>query len=164
MSLVGDAVDVATGGMSIWMKIGAAVAGVALVVAALYGTAAHFENIGYQRRIVEEQAQGIKDLKFAAEQTQQLQRKLNEAQNELNIQKQKLAALTHNNVVLASQLRESTTKYNLSLSYYSRQALEKRVETLSNVLSECTAEYSALAAHADTSELDLQMYEKSWPK
>ena len=56
MSLVGDAVDVATGGMSIWMKIGAAVAGVALVVAALYGTAAHFENIGYQRRIVEEQA------------------------------------------------------------------------------------------------------------
>lgn len=164
MSLFGDAISTATGGMSIWWKIGSAVATLILALGALYGTAKHFENIGYQKRIVEEQAQGIKDLKSAVERTQQLQHKLNEAQNELNIQKQKLATLTRNNVVLASQLRESTTKYNLSLSYYSRQALEKRVETLSNVLSECTAEYSALASHADATELDLQLYEKSWPK
>jgi predicted RNase H-like nuclease (RuvC/YqgF family) len=164
MSLVGDAVDVATGGMSIWMKIGAVVAGVALVVALLYGTANHFENVGYERRISEEQAQGIKDLKAAALQTQQLQHQLNEAQNELIIQKQKLATLTSTNNQLVSRLRESTAKYNLNLSYYPRQALEKRVETLTTVVSECTAEYSSLAAHADTSELDLQMYDKSWPK
>ena len=164
MSLIGDAVDAASGGVSIWVKLGAIVAGIALVGAVLYGTANHFENIGYQRRISEEQAQGIKDLKAAAEKTKELQHQLNEAQNELIIQKQKLAALTTNNSQLVSKLRESTTTYNLSLSYYSRQALEKRVETLTTVVTECTAEYSALAGHADASELDLQMYDKSWPK
>ena len=164
MSLISDAIGAASGGMSIWAKLGAILAGLALVVALLYGTANHFENVGYERRISEEQAQGIKDLKAAAEKTKELQHQLNEAQNELIIQKQKLATLTSTNNQLVSRLRESTAKYNLNLSYYSRQALEKRVETLTTVVSECTAEYSALAAHADTSELDLQMYDKSWPK
>jgi len=164
MSLIGDVVDTASGGMSIWVKIGAILTAIALVIAGLYGTAKHFENVGYQRRISEEQVQGIKDLKAAAEKTKELQHQLNEAQNELNIQKQKLATLTSTNNQLTSKLRESTAKYNLNLSYYSRQALEKRVETLTTVVTECTAEYSALAGHADTTELDLQMFDKSWPK
>lgn len=164
MSLIGDAVGAATGGMSIWWKIGSAAIALLLVLGALYGTAKHFEGIGYQKRISEEQEQGIKDLKAAALETQQLQHKLNEARNELTTQRQKLATLTNNNNLLASQLRESATKYNLNLSYYSRQALEKRVQTLSTVVTECTAEYSTVAAYADAAELDLQMFEKSWPK
>jgi predicted RNase H-like nuclease (RuvC/YqgF family) len=164
MNLFENILGTAEGGVSIWWKIGGAIIAVLAVVGCLYGITKHYENIGYERRISEEQAQGIKDLKAAAEKTKELQHQLNEAQNELIIQKQKLATLTSTNNQLVSRLRESTAKYNLNLSYYSRQALEKRVETLTTVVSECTAEYSALAAHADTSELDLQMYEKSWPK
>jgi GTPase involved in cell partitioning and DNA repair len=151
-------------GISIWWKIGGAAIAVLSIVGALYGATKHYENIGYQKRISEEQAQGIKDLKTAAIETQNLQQKLNEARNELIIQKQKLATLTAGNNLLVSQLRESTSKYNLNLSYYSRQTLEKRVETLSTVVAECTAEYSALARSADATELDLQMFDKSWPK
>lgn len=164
MSLFGDVLGTAAGGVSIWWKVGGVIIAVITIAGSLYGITKHYENIGYQKRISEEQAQGIKDLKAAAAETQNLQQKLNEARNELIVQKQKLAALTAGNNLLVSQLRESTSKYNLNLSYYSRQALEKRIETLSTVVTECTTEYSALARSADATELDLQMLDKSWPK
>lgn len=136
MSLFGNVLDTATGGMSIWWKIGSVIIAALIIIGGLYGTAKHFENIGYQKRIIEEQAQGIKDLQTAAKKTKELQQQLNEAQNELVIQKRNLATLTTTNNQLTSKLRESTSKYNLNLSYYSRQALEKRVQTLTTVVTD----------------------------
>ncbi len=164
MSLISDALDTASGGMSIWVKIGLIAAGVALVGLVLYGTADHFENVGYQRRAAEDEVQRNKDLQAAAIKTNELQHRLNEAQNELLIQKQNLAVLTANNSALVSKLRSSLAAYNSNLSNDSRKALEDRIQTLTTVVAECTTEYSTLAKHADNTELDLQMFDKSWPK
>lgn len=149
---------------SLLMKALAWLLAVVLVIGGLLALAHHFESIGYQRRINEEQQQLNKDLLAAAQETQRLQHKLNEAQNELNIQKQRIATLTAANGALTGQLRSSIAQYNGHLSSDSRQALEKRIQALSIVVQECTERYTALAGHADATELDLELFDQSYPK
>lgn len=137
---------------------------VLLLCGAVYELINHYENVGYQRRVAEEDVQRNKDLEAAAIKTRALQSQLDEAQYELSITKQKLATLTASNVVLANRLRDSLTKYNSNLSNDSKQALIERVNSLSDVLGECTSRYTEVAAKADSYTADLKMMQDSWPK
>ena len=142
--------------------------GIALAIILILGGAflviRHYETVGYQKRVAEEDVQRNKDLEIAAKQTLNLQNKLDEAQNELSVTKQKLVTLSNNNVVLTSKLRDSITAYNRNLPDYSKQALIERINTLSSVVGECTERYSEMANKADTYAADLKMMQDSWPK
>jgi chromosome segregation ATPase len=149
---------------SLLMKLIAWVLLITFIAGSLWGLAKHFENVGYDRRVNEEQLQLNKDLAQAAAKTQFLQTKLNEAQHELNLARQRITILTSTNNALAGKLRTSLALYNSNLSNDSRQTLEKRIQTLSTVVQECTDRYTALAGHADAIELDLDLFDKSYPK
>jgi len=135
-----------------------------LLCGTVYELINHYENVGYQRRVAEEDVQRNKDLEAAAIKTRALQSQLDEAQYELSITKQKLATLTASNVVLANRLRDSLAQYNSNLSNDSKQALIERVNSLSDVLGECTSRYTEVAAKADSYTADLKMMQDSWPK
>jgi len=149
---------------SIVFKLIAIAISILIIVGTVYEAINHYENVGYQRRVSEEDVQRNKDLELAAIQTRKLQSQLDEAQHELSVTKQRLATLSANSVVLSNRLRDSITQYNSGLSNYSKQALIERVNTLSNVFGECTSQYTEVAAKADTYAADLKMMQDSWPK
>ena len=145
------------------MKVIAWLAVIAIVAGSLWATANHFENVGYEKRKAEDVVQLNKDLIAAKTKTAALQTQLNEAQNELNIQKQRMAAINARNIELSNSLREGLATFNRGLSNDSKQTLISRVDTLSDVLGECTSRYTEVAAKADAYAADLKMMQDSWP-
>jgi len=149
---------------SLLMKVIAWLAVIAIVIGSLWATANHFENVGYEKRKAEDTVQLNKDLIAAKTKTAALQTQLDEAQNVLNLQKQKLAAINARNVELSNSLRQQLATFNAGLSNDSKQTLISRVDTLSDVLGECTSRYTEVAGKADAYAADLKMMQEAWPK
>jgi len=149
---------------SLLMKVIAWLAVIAIVIGSLWATANHFENVGYEKRKAEDTVQINKDLIAAKTKTAALQTQLDEAQNVLNLQKQKLAAINARNVELSNSLRQQLATFNAGLSNDSKQTLISRVDTLSDVLGECTSRYTEVAGKADAYAADLKMMQEAWPK
>lgn len=149
---------------SLFLRVAGWLLVVAVVVGSLWAITNHFENVGYQKRVAEEQVQQNIDLQIAAGVTQELQSKLNKAQYELSISKQKLSALSNDNRRISNSLRDSIAGYNRNLPDYSREALTDRINALGSVFSECTSQYVEVARKADSYVGELKMMQEAWPK
>ena len=149
---------------SLLLKVIAWLAIVAIVAASLWATANHFENVGYDKRKAEDMVQLNKDLIAAKNQTAVLQSQVDKATYELTQSKAALAKTAATNHDLSNRLREQLNSFNAGLSNDSKQALIDRINTLSDVLSECTSRYSEVATKADTYAADSKMMQESWPK
>lgn len=137
---------------------------VGLVVGALYATTKHFEQVGYDQRVSEDQVNLNKDLIEAKAKTQALQHQLNEAQNELSKAKSDLLALTLVNRSYVGKLRDSFNTFDSSMSSQSREALIKRIASLDSVVADCSARLVEVANDADTAIAETKMFEKAWPQ
>ena len=114
-----------------------AIAGI--VIGSLVMTAKHFESVGYDRRVAEDQVNLNKDLLESKAKSQDLQHQLNEAQDELSKAKSRLLALNNSNRNALDQLRSSFNTFNGNLSGNTREALNLRIGTLSNVVADCSS-------------------------
>ena len=148
---------------SLLFKVIAWVAVVTFVCGMLVAIANHFENVGYQRRVAEDEKTLVVELKAAAAKTLELQTKLNEAQNELAKAQADLLALTISNRNTVGQLRSQLDTYNRSLSSASREALSDRVAILSGIVEECSASIVEVARAGDASNDQVIMLESAWP-
>jgi septal ring factor EnvC (AmiA/AmiB activator) len=149
---------------SLLTKVIAWLAVIAVVVASLWATANHYENIGYDKRKAEDMVQLNKDLIAAKNQTAVLQSKVDKASYDLAQTKMALANTSATNRDLSNRLREQLTAFNAGLSNDSKQTLIARINTLSDVLSECTSRYTEVATKADSYAADSKMMQESWPK
>ena len=149
---------------SLLFKVLGWIAVVGLVVGALYATAQHFEQVGYDRRVSEDQVNLNRDLIEAKAKTQDLQHQLNEAQNELSKAKSDLLAITLANRNYVGKLRDSFNTFDSSLSSQSREALIKRITSLDAVVGDCSARLVEVANDADTAIAETKMLEKAWPQ
>ncbi len=138
-----------------------AIAGV--VIGSLVMTAKHFESIGYQKRVAEDQVTLNQELVQSKDKSQSLQHQLNEAQNELFKAKSLLATLTAANHATVDQLRSSFNTFNGNLPNDSRETLNLRIGTLSNVVADCSSRLVEVANDADTRTAEVMMLEKAWP-
>lgn len=149
---------------SLLLKVVAWIGVVGLVAGVLVATANHFENVGYQKRVGEDQVNLNKELIEAKDQTQSLQHQLNEAQNALAKSKAALSILNANNRNSIGKLRDSFNSFNGGMSNESREALARRISSLSTVVADCSARLVEVANDADTAIAETQMFEKAWPK
>ncbi|QWD55174.1 hypothetical protein [Polynucleobacter paneuropaeus] len=149
---------------SLIFKVVGWIAIIGLIVGALYATTMHFEQVGYDRRISEDQINLNKDLIEAKSKTQNLQHQLNEAQNELSKAKSDLLALTLTNRSYVGKLRDSFNTFDSSVSSQSREALIKRIASLDSVVADCSARLIEVASDADTAIAETKMLEKAWPQ
>ena len=149
---------------SLLLKMVAWLAIAAVVVGSLWAITNHFENVGYEKRKAEDMAQFNKDLIAAKNQTAVLQSQVDKATYELTQSKAALAKTSAVNRDLSNRLREQLSSFNAGLSNDSKQTLIDRINTLSDVLSECTSQYSEVATKADSYAADSKMMQESWPK
>jgi len=149
---------------SLLFKVLAWLAIAGIVIGSLVATANHFESVGYDRRVAEDQVNLNKDLIEAKAQTQNLQHQLNEAQNELSKAKSNLLAITLVNRSYVGKLRDSFNTFDSGMSSQSREALIKRIASLDAVVADCSARLVEVANDADTAIAEVQMLEKAWPK
>ena len=149
---------------SLLFKVIAWVGIVGVVIGSLFALSNHFESIGYDRRVAEDQVSLNKDLIESKDQTKALQHQLNEAQDELSKAKSSLLALNNSNRNALDQLRSSFNTFNGNLSGNTREALNLRIGTLSNVVTDCSARLVEVANDADTRAAEVMMLEKAWPK
>ena len=149
---------------SLLLKVVAWLAIIAIVVGSLWATANHFENVGYEKRKAEDMVQLNKDLIAAKEKTATLQSQVDKANYDLMQTKAALAKTSATNRDLSNRLREQLNTFNAGLSNDSKQTLIDRINTLSDVLSECTSRYTEVATKADSHAADSKMMQESWPK
>lgn len=149
---------------SLLFKVIAWVGLAGVVIASLFALANHFESIGYDRRVAEDQIQLNQELAQSATKAQALQSKLNEAQSELSQNKSRLAALNTSNRNNLNLLRGSSTSFNSGLSSNTREALTQRISSLSIVVDDCSTRLIEVANDADTAIAEIQMLSKAWPK
>lgn len=149
---------------SLIFKVVGWIAIVGLVVGALYATTKHFEQVGYDRRVSEDQVNLNKDLIEAKAKTQNLQHQLNEAQNELSKAKSDLLAITLVNRSYVGKLRDSFNTFDSGMSSQSREALIKRIASLDSVVADCSARLVEVANDADAAIAETKMFEKAWPQ
>ena len=149
---------------SLLLKVMAWLAIAAIVISSLVMTAKHFESVGYDRRVAEDQVNLNKDLLESKAKSQDLQHQLNEAQDELSKAKSRLLALNNSNRNALDQLRSGFNTFNGNLSSNSREALNLRIGTLSNVVADCSSRLIEVANDADTRTAEVMMLEKAWPK
>ena len=149
---------------SLLLKVIAWLAIAVVVIGSLWAIANHFENVGYEKRKAEDMAQFNKDLIAAKNQTAVLQSQVDKATYELTQSKAALAKTSAVNRDLSNRLREQLSSFNAGLSNDSKQTLIDRINTLSDVLSECTSQYSEVATKADSYAADSKMMQESWPK
>ena len=149
---------------SLLVKVLAWLAIAAIVISSLVMTAKHFESVGYDRRVAEDQVNLNKDLLESKAKSQDLQHQLNEAQDELSKAKSRLLALNNSNRNALDQLRSGFNTFNGNLPSNSREALNLRIGTLSNVVADCSARLIEVANDADTRTAEVMMLEKAWPK
>jgi len=136
---------------------------IGVVVGALVYTADHFEKVGYDRRVAEDQVNINKALIEAAKKTQELQTKLTEANDARTKAEQTLLNTVNANRALVGGLRKQLDTYNADLSNQPPSALVARIDTLSDVLGECSSRYTEVAAKADGHAADALMLQKAWP-
>ena len=149
---------------SLLLKVMAWLAIAAIVISSLVMTAKHFESVGYDRRVAEDQVNLNKDLLESKAKSQDLQHQLNEAQDELSKAKSRLLALNNSNRNALDQLRSGFNTFNGNLPSNSREALNLRIGTLSNVVADCSSRLIEVANDADTRTAEVMMLEKAWPK
>lgn len=149
---------------SLIFKVIGWIAIVGLVVGVLYATTKHYEQVGYDKRVSEDQAELNQALIESQNKTQALQHQLNEAQNALAKAKTDLLAINNINRSSVGKLRDSFNTYNGGLSNASREALSLRIGTLSNVVSDCSSRLIEVANDADTRTAEVIMLQKAWPK
>ena len=149
---------------SLLLKVMAWLAIAAIVISSLVMTAKHFESVGYDRRVAEDQVNLNKDLLESKAKSQDLQHQLNEAQDDLSKAKSRLLALNNSNRNALDQLRSGFNTFNGNLSSNSREALNLRIGTLSNVVADCSSRLIEVANDADTRTAEVMMLEKAWPK
>lgn len=149
---------------SLLMKVAGWLIVIGIVLFGLWAAANHFENIGYQKAKNEYTAQALKDTQAARVREQQLQTRLNEAENARSKAENALLASAIANRNSVNQLRQQLDATNRNLSSYSSTALAARVTALSGVLEECTSRYSELATKADGHVADIKLMEDAWPK
>lgn len=149
---------------SLLTKVIAWLAVVAIVIGALWMTANHFENVGYEKRKAEDMVQLNKDLIAAKNQTAVLQSQVDKAYYDLAQTEAVLAKTSATNRDLSNRLREQLTTFNASLPNDSKQTLIDRIGALSDVFSECTSRYAEMATKADSHAADSKMMQEAWPK
>ena len=147
---------------SLLMKVIAWLAVIGLVVGALVMTANHFEKVGYDRRVAEDQVNLNKELIEARAKTAELQDKLNKAQDELLKAKNDLDIIARRNGDLLNSLHNSVNSYNGSLSSASREALIARTVALSQVFNECASTLTEVARSADTLAIEVKEMQDAW--
>ena len=149
---------------SLLLKVIAWVGIIGVVIGSLFALAHHFESIGYNKRVGEDQVNLNKELVISKDQSKALQHQLNEAQNDLSKTKSTLAAISNSNRITTDQLRSSFNTFNGNLPSNTREALSRRISSLSNVVEDCSARLTEVANDADTAIAEVQMLEKAWPK
>ncbi|CAB4121560.1 hypothetical protein UFOVP14_32 [uncultured Caudovirales phage] len=149
---------------SMLFKVIAWVGIVGIVIGSLFALSNHFESIGYDRRVAEDQVSLNKDLIDSKDKSQALQHQLNEAQNALAKAKSDLFALNNLNRNAINGLRSNFATFNGSLSIDTRETISKRISSLSNMVEDCSARLVEVANDADTAIAEIQMLEKAWPK
>jgi len=149
---------------SLLFKVLAWLAIAGIVIGSLVATANHFESVGYDRRVAEDQVSLNQDLIVSKDKTQSLQHQLNEAQNDLAKAKSSLFTLNSANRNALDQLRSGFNTFNGGMSSNSREAIVKRIASLNNVVEDCSARLAEVANDADTAIAEVQMFEKAWPK
>jgi translation initiation factor 2B subunit (eIF-2B alpha/beta/delta family) len=146
------------------MKVVGLIAVVGLISLSLYAAANHFESIGYQKRVAEDQAHLNTELVASKDKSIALQHQLNEAQNALSKAKSDLYSLGNLNRNALNSLRSNFNSFNSSLPSDSRDALTKRISSLSAVVEDCSARLIEVASDADIAIAEIKMLENAWPK
>lgn len=149
---------------SLLFKVAGWVAIIGLVCITLYAVANHFESIGYQKRVAEDEIQFNKELIASKSQTQILQHQLNEAQNALSKARSTLYTLNTDNRNAVNGLRSNFNTFNSSLPIDTRETLTRRIASLSTVVEDCSARLIEVANDADAAIAEVQMFQNAWPK
>jgi len=149
---------------SLLMKVFGVMIAAGIAIGSLLIAIHHFESIGYERRVSEDEIGLNKDLVQAQTQTLLLQHQLNEAQNALSKAKSDLLAINTVNRNAVNGLRVSNTSFNSGLPTDTREALSRRIASLSSVVEDCSARLVEVANDADIAIAEVNMLESAWAK
>jgi hypothetical protein len=140
---------------------------VGLVVALVFGynhLANKYDKQGYERARTEYLEQVLKQEQQARVIEKSYQSKLSEAHNARTVAEKKILDISKSNNASIYGVRQQLNSFNLGLPRDSGATLAVRIETLSNVFSECIGAYSEVAEQADRHYQDYKLLKDAWPK
>lgn len=147
-----------------WVKliaIGAIVAGIAWGVNAFLN---YEQQIGYDRRVAEDNKALVKAQSDAAEEQARLTNQLEVARNEANEREKTIRTLSAHAGTAAAGLRSALDTIRSSLPSTTLEAARQRADTLAVVFGDCSDQYRRVAEKADRHASDARTLSDGWPK
>ena len=145
------------------LQIIAAVLLLSAVVYAFNQFVEHHQQIGYDRRVAEDNAQALKDQEAARKVDAANAKRLEDAQNANTLQNQKINTLVAALAASSGSLRGVANTLVSDLSNASVETARKTATAFASVFQDCTGKYASMAEIADRHVADIVLYKQSWP-
>lgn len=148
----------------IWFQIGAIITVVAAFTWGVHTYNEHFREIG-RAEVKAEWVVAEQAAKIAADKQEALWKKQVENANEKASEREKTITVSANAAAATSRnLRDTLEAYRGSVSGATASSLANAVNTLANLLGDCSERYRGLAEKADRHASDFQRCVEQWPK
>jgi hypothetical protein len=134
------------------------------LVAGYFAWADHQQDIGYNKRVAENNAQTIKDVAAATKRTAELQAIKDKADKDAEDREAKLLADAGRARAESERLRSNITTIRASLPALTRDAVGKYADAASVVFDECQRKYIEVAEEVDRVYSERQTLIEAWPK
>ncbi len=146
------------------LKALAAAAALAALLWAIHALDMSRQQIGYDRRVAEDNAALIKAQADALDQERHLNRKLEDARNEATKRDQTTARTAAAAGLAVDGLRHELAAYRRSLPADPARPGDPRADAIAELFGDCAGHYRDLAEKADRHASDARTLSEGWPK
>ena len=149
--------------MSLWIKIGLAMA---LVVALFFGVNrynGHQQGIGYDRAMDDVRKQENADLKAALRETERLNKIITEAQDAAKRREAANRQLSVRNAALLERLRDTDARIDALVSSATADALRNATRAYAGLFADCRADFEGMGRAAAGHRSDVEKLGDAWP-
>lgn len=146
------------------IKLIAIAAALAAIAWAIHAIDQSRQQIGYDRRVAEDNVALIAAQDAALTEERRLNQKLETAQNEATKRQQQIDRTAAAAGLAVAGLRDDIDRYRASLSADPARPADPRAATVAELFGDCADHYRDLAKKADGHASDARTLSEGWPK